>query len=311
MHFSWIFLCGAAGILACGIAFFLTPTVRRLSVRIGAQDFPIGHHIHKIPTPTLGGVAIAAGVLTGWGLLYALCAPPWMGRLVVGAFLFLLWGAFDDVHPLCPLTKLAGQSVIAALAVLLGTRFPGVRFHSFSVCFGRWEGVAAFLWILLLCNAINIIDGLDGLFCGVGAIAAATLCVLSFSAGHREVAAACGCLFGGCVGFFCYNHHPAVVFAGDTGTMFVGYALAILSMEGIRTQFLIEGWTLFLLFAFPLCDFVFAVVRRLAKGKNPFCADQGHLHHRLLHAGLSQRQAVRRLLWLCGVGSVTAILFFK
>lgn len=304
-----LLLCGAAVLFAFGIAFLLTPFARRFSYRVGAIDIPRdARRIHNRPMPRMGGLSMVLAFFLGcavFGVSPHLTAP-----LAVGGSLLCALGMVDDVKALPPLVKLLGQLLCAVCTVALGIRIPFFGVGERMLPLAGWSGVVSVLWILLLTNAFNLIDGLDGLSCGVGAISALSLVLLSICRASWEQAIPSALLLGACLGFFPYNRNPATVFAGDTGALFLGYVLSVLSADGLyKTHLLTAAVTAFLLFAFPLGDTLCAIVRRLAKGKSPFRADRGHLHHRLLDLGHTPKQAVKILFCLCAAGAVTALIW--
>ena len=304
---SVLLLCGAAALFAFGIAFLFTPTVRRFAWRLGAVDVPRdARRMHRVPTARMGGLAIVLSV-------YLCCATFSVERtllapLAAGGSVLCVLGMADDIHPLSPWGKLCWQSVAALCAVLAGARLSQLTLGQWTLSLGRLGGFFAFLWILLLTNAMNLIDGLDGLCGGICAIASFALFLIAIDAQNSAVALPCAILCGACLGFLPYNRNPASIFAGDTGAMFLGYSLALLSVQGVFGAELGAAYGVaFLLFALPLCDSVFAILRRLWHGQSPFQADRAHLHHRLIDCGCTQRQAVRLLWLLCAMGAVLAV----
>ncbi len=302
-----LLLCGAAALFAFGIAFLFTPIARRFAWRLGAIDIPRdARRMHRVPTARMGGLAIVLSV-------YLCCAVfsverTLLAMLGAGGSILCALGMVDDIRPLSPSGKLAGQSAAALCAVLLGARIPFLQIGEHVLSLGRFGGVGAFLWILLLTNAMNLIDGLDGLCGGVCAIASFALFLIAADGVGVVLALPCAILSGACLGFLPYNRNPASIFAGDTGAMFLGYALALLSVQGLfKTGLLAAYGIAFLLFALPLTDSALAVVRRLLRGQSPFRADRAHLHHRLVDHGCTQRQAVRLLWLLCAMGAILAL----
>lgn len=293
-----LLLCGAAALVAFGIAFLFTPTVRRFAWRLGALDVPLdARRMHCVPTARMGGLAIVLGVYLAGALFsvgHTVLVP-----LVTGGSVLCVLGMIDDIRPLSVGSKLVGQSVAATCALLCGVRAP-IR--------GAAGAALAFFFILLLLNAMNLIDGLDGLCGGIGAIASFALWIIAVAAPNAALAVPCAILCGACLGFLPYNRHPAAIFMGETGATFLGYALALLSMEAVRAmRAQVAAGAVLLLFFVPLCDLGFAVVRRLWRGQSPFRADRAHLHHRLIDRGFAQRQAVGLLWLLCAMGAVLAV----
>ncbi len=302
------YLCGVGVLFAFGIAFFFTPVTKAFAVRVGAVDIPRdARRMHTSPTPRLGGVAVALAFFATCALLGVdsrLLTP-----LAAGGIALCAIGMVDDIHPLSPPVKLAGQSVCAAIAVGLGVTVPYFSVFGRMVNCEKIGGILAFLWILLLTNAINLIDGLDTLCSGVCAIACFSLWLIAVCCKESAHAQAVSILLGACLGFLPHNRHPAGSFIGDTGAMFLGYALAVLSVDGLYKTRLVNAFaSSILLFAFPLFDTVFAFVRRILRAENPFHADRSHLHHRLIARGFGQRQAAKILFLACGMSGVLAVV---
>jgi UDP-GlcNAc:undecaprenyl-phosphate GlcNAc-1-phosphate transferase len=301
--------------------FLLTPVVRRLAVRGGAMAAPRDRDVHAIPTPRLGGVAMYGGVLAGMLLAAHLPTLRFVGQqydepraVVIAGGLIVALGAIDDKWPLDALTKLAGQIVAAGAMVLLGVRLaslvlPGM--HGEVVLTTDVGVPLTVLLTVLLVNAVNFIDGLDGLAAGVVAIAAAASFTFSYSlsANHQLLRAQpatllAAILVGTCIGFLPHNFTPARIFMGDSGSMLIGLMLAasttsITGEVDYGSAGLTESLPLFvpvlvpvLVLAVPFVDLLLAVVRRTRARRSPFSPDKMHLHHRLLELGHSQRRAV-------------------
>ncbi len=311
MSFHEIILCGAAVLCAFGIAFLFTPFAKKFAFRVGAMDIPRdSRRMHKRPTPRLGGTAVALAFFLGCALFSVQGAL--LQALIPGGIGLCILGMADDIRPLSAPLKLAGQCICAFLGVKGGACMQHLSFLSQTLELGKWGAVLSFLWILSLINAINLIDGLDGLCGGVCSIASLTLLLITVSLCDVSAALPCALLLGAVLGFLPYNRHPAGIFIGDTGAMFLGYTLAVLSLEGLfQSQLLTALSVAILLFAFPLLDTALAFLRRLLHAQNPFRADCRHLHHRLIAQGYTQSQAVKVLCLLCAIGAVVALTLTK
>ncbi len=299
----------AAFVGATVIAFLLTPRVRRFSRRRGLLDRPDPRRVNVRPIPRAGGLAVvgaflpvalvgvwfaAAGHL-GPAFVLASIEPGELVALIAGAAVAAGLGFLDDQLQLRARWQLAGQLGLAGVAVLLGIGVGSVA-NPLGHDPIRLEGVldVAFtvFWIVGMINSINFIDGLDGLSSGIGLIAAATLGVISLTTavgpfGQPLIAVLCFALAGSLLGFLRFNFHPATIFAGTSGTMFLGYTLALLAILGsakVAVALLVLG--------VPIIDTFWIIVRRLASGRAPFTPDRGHIHHRLLDLGLNQTQVV-------------------
>jgi len=322
-----------AVLVAAGMTAALTPAVIALAMRAGAIAQPTERGVHTKPTPTWGGLAVVAGVAAA--VLAVAGTLPATTRSVVyailgGGVLIAIVGAVDDRFKLRPLAKLAGQVGVAMLLPLWGVRidavtnpFPaghpllnsltplGVTYNPDFIFLGAGVSAAVTVfWVVLVMNAMNLLDGLDGLAAGAGAIFASGFVYLALSrSGAGAAAVLSGALAGACVGFLPYNFSPARVFMGDLGSMFLGYWIATSSiLGGFKTATAFALVVPFIVLLLPLLDATFAVVRRLIRRRPIFSADRGHVHHRLLGLGWSQRGTVLFLYLVCGVCTVLAAL---
>ncbi|HYM79845.1 MAG TPA: MraY family glycosyltransferase [Candidatus Limnocylindria bacterium] len=300
---------------AFALSLILTPLVRTLARRLGALDRPGPRRIHAEPVPTLGGLAFAAAVLAVvWGA-YALPGPARLLEIrpIVGFTLatlpILALGVLDDLRGAPPWLKLAVQALASVILFQFGYGVPTIT-NPFDgpIETGALNLPLTVAWVLIVINAINLIDGLDGLAAGVVAIAAGTLWVVARTHADFYVMFLCAPLIGAMLGFLRYNFPPARIFMGDTGSHFLGLMLAAVSLlenrKGTATVTL-----LFPLVAMgvPIADGALAFVRRLLKGQPVFRADSEHVHHRLLRLGLSPRNAVLVLWYLSGYLGLLAV----
>ena len=300
---------------AC-IAFTMTPLARVLAYKIGAVDVPKDkRRMHSVAMPLLGGVAIfAAFVITSLAFSDLTDnAKPLCGLLLGSAFI-VVTGILDDRFNLNPLVKLALQIVAAAIAVFFGITVDHIAVFGEKSMFllNGFSIPVTIFWIVAMTNAVNLIDGLDGLSCGVSAISAFSILISSLFMTETPFIAILltAILAGSCIGFLPYNFNPAKIFMGDTGAMFLGYALSVISILGVfKTTAVISYWVPFIAFALPLFDTTFAFVRRILHGKSPFSADRGHLHHRLIDMGFNQRQSVTILYAISAIFGIAAVLW--
>ena len=283
--------------LAAALTFALSLIIARLAPRWGLLDRPEPRRIHNHPIPRLGGIAISASFLVVSLLLFrpadAYEQTVYIG-LVLGSILIVAVMALDDVRGLPPLLRL-GVQTLAALVVM----FPGGHgtlievLHNPLISANHSQTSLplvlavpfTWFWIVGMMNTINWVDGVDGLAGGVVTIAAVVMAAISWILGQREVAVLCAVLAGATIGFLPLNWHPARLFMGDCGAMFLGLALAVLSNVGGA-----KLATILLLLGLPILDTARVIVRRLRKGRSPLHFDRSHLHHRLLIGGLTQRQ---------------------
>ncbi len=306
-------------ILTCVVAFAFsfaaTPIAYRLAFKIGAVDVPRDkRRMHKKPTPRIGGLAII------FGFLVAICC---FGRLtreltaiLCGAAIIAAMGFVDDCKNLDAKLKFVIQ-IIAALVVMIGGNIritvftnPNIFSDSPYLVLPWWlSGIATIIWIVFITNAVNFIDGLDGLAAGVSAIMSVSLVFVAVRMGEYPVAVIGLALMGACFGFLPFNFNPAKIFMGDTGSTFLGFILATLSIQGVFKSYAVISFAVpLLILGLPLFDAMFAMIRRIYHGQSPMTADRGHLHHRLIDMGFSQKQTVFILYAISGVLGITAVL---
>ena len=300
-----------AFILALAVAFAATPAVKMLAIRIKAVDVPRdSRRMHKTPIPRLGGLAIFLGFLVSI-LIFGRTGPQ-MAAILVGAILLVALGMVDDVVALKPGIKFLGQIVAALIPTLAGvviTRFTNPFSAGGYFNLGIFSIPVTILWIVGITNAVNFIDGLDGLACGVSAIATVTMFVIAVLYSEYQIALMMAALAGACLGFLPYNMNPAKIFMGDTGSMFLGYILAVTSIQGLFKFYAVISFAVpFILLGLPIFDTAFAIIRRLAHGQSPLQADRGHVHHRLIDLGFDQKQSVAILYAFSAVLGLTAVL---
>ncbi len=299
-----------ASFLAC---FAMTPLVRSFAVKVGAVDVPKdGRRMHDHPIPRQGGLAIFIGFLVAVVLFADLDRQ--VQGILLGSVIIVTVGAIDDIVPLPALLKFVIQIAAAGVAVAFGVRIEMIVNPIFwsseqYISFGAWSIPITIFWIIGITNSINLIDGLDGLACGVSAISSLAILVISLVLGHLNIAVILAALLGACLGFMPYNYNPAKIFMGDTGALLLGYVLSTVAVTGLLKFYTIISFTVPLLaLALPIFDTCFAIIRRLLKGQNPMSPDRGHFHHRLIDMGLSQKQAVAVLYAISAVLGLSAVL---
>ncbi len=305
-----------AGLLvAFALSLGLTPLVRRLAQRLGAVDLRSDEKIHARDTPRLGGLAIAAGfyvpmlaLASRFNLfeqaLYA--SPRRMAALLGGGLAILALGVYDDLRGADAATKLAVQIPVAAAAWLAGVRIGGTAVPSghFLAFAPALSLAVTIVWLVAVVNALNLIDGLDGLASGVALLALAATALTAWHRGEPALALIAVVLVGTVAGFLVHNFHPATIFMGDSGSMFLGYVLGVAAVWSSQKEATTIGTVLpALALGVPLLDTSLAVWRRLMSGRPVLHGDLHHLHHRLLAKGFSQRGSV---LLLYGVASCFA-----
>ena len=295
-----LFVLGA--ILTC----ILTPIVRHFALRKGFVDCPQrARKVHKEATPRLGGAAILTSYITiiflGGFLVPQLREIIWGENafglyIFVGALLVFVIGVLDDLSRLSPKTKLIGEFLVAAL-VVWGAKFSFIEIQFLglgSILIPEWFGFGlACLWIVGMTNAINLIDGLDGLASGITLMGLLAVTVVGYLADIPGVTWFATLLIGCLLGFLVFNSRPASIFLGDCGSLTLGFLAGCLSLlASSRSEGVIDGIFPFLAFALPITDCIFAIFRRMLRGRSPFSPDMEHFHHRLMAKGLTHGKAV-------------------
>ena len=296
--------------LASAISYASTPFVMKLAVRIGAVDVPRDNRrMHKVPIPRLGGLAIVIAFLLCTFLFVKLDSQ--IQGVLLGAIIILVVGVLDDCLTLKAMPKFIAQIVAACLVYRSGCeiRYVTNPFSVQPIDLGFFSGFVTVVWIVMMTNAVNFIDGLDGLAVGVSGISTGTMLVIAMLLGEESVAVILAALLGACLGFIPFNFNPARIFMGDTGSTFLGFVLASMSVQGLFKMYAVISFVvLFLILGVSFFDITFAVIRRLAKHQNPMTADRGHIHHRLIDMGLNQKQSVAIVYMLTGVLGLAAVL---
>ena len=303
-----------AFILALAVAFACTPAVKMLAIRIKAVDVPKDNRrMHKVPIPRMGGLAIFAGFLFSSVLFIPLTGQ--FRAILIGALILVVLGIVDDIVALDAKIKFVGQIVAALIPALSGVVIRGFGNPFIAndyVPLGILTIPVTVLWIVGITNAVNFIDGLDGLACGVSAIATVTMLVIAVLYSEVQIALMMAALAGACLGFLPYNMNPAKIFMGDTGSMFLGYLLAVTSIQGLFKFYAVISFAVpFILLGLPIFDTGFAIVRRLMKGQSPLQADRGHVHHRLIDLGFDQKQSVAILYAFSALMGLTAVILAR
>lgn len=297
-------------LLAALISYVLTPYIKTLAFKIGAIDKPDNRKVHKKIMPRLGGLAIyiafMAGVVSSLELTWDIVG------ILIGGTVIVIVGVLDDKYQLPAKVKLLGQIIAACILVLFD-----IRIEWLNNPFGGYFYLDTFIsvpltifWVISFTNVVNLIDGLDGLAAGVSAIASVTVILVAVQMGYFHIAVMTAALAGGIIGFIRYNFNPATIFMGDTGSMFIGYMLAAVSVYGaVKTAATIALIVPAIALGLPIMDTAFAIMRRYTNGRPIFQPDKGHLHHRLLAMGMNQKQAVLLMYGISAVLGIAAVLW--
>lgn len=297
-----------AFVIALLASFLLTPYVKKLAFKIGALDKPDQRKVHKKLMPRLGGLAIYLGFMIA--VISSVHVSKDILGLLVGGTVILVVGIIDDVYQLPAKVKLLGQIVAAAVLVLFDIKIEWLNNPWGGYFYLEYFSIPlTIFWVISFTNVVNLIDGLDGLAAGVSAIASITVILVAVHQGYYSVALITSALAGGIIGFIRYNFNPATIFMGDTGSMFIGYMLAAISIFGaVKSAATIALLVPAIALGLPIMDTAFAILRRYTNGRPIFQPDKGHLHHRLLAMGLSQRQAVMLMYAISAALSVAAVV---
>ena len=295
--------------VALGVTIALTPLARRLAIALDAIDYPSARRVNMQPIPRMGGVAIFGGMVAAlalalvgahfWGWTTPLQGGlgnkvNWIG-VAVGILIMFGVGIVDDIYNLKPKAKLLGQIVAACVVAFSGLLFSSI--HNFISDgyfeFGWLSYPLTVFYLVAFANIINLIDGLDGLAAGITAITAATIGILAVLTWRPGAALASFVIVGACIGFLKSNIHPASIFMGDSGAQLLGFALGIVSLMAVaRSAFFVSLLVPIIAAGVPILDTAIAIIRRKRAHQPIDSADRGHIHHRLLQAGYSQKATV-------------------
>ena len=304
----------AAFAVAAVLSYFFTPPVKNFAHKVGAIDVPKdARRMHKKPIPRLGGLAIYGGFLCSILIFGQLDET--MLCVLLGAAIIVALGIFDDVLALGAKLKFVVQIVAAAIPVCIGDLQIGLftNLNPLSdtpfVHLGILAVPVTIIWIVGITNAVNLIDGLDGLAVGVSSIAAITMLAVALLTGNMPIAITMAALAGACIGFMPYNLNPAKIFMGDTGSTFLGYMLATVSIMGLFKFYAVISFAVpFLILGLPIFDTANAIIRRVAAGRSPMSPDRGHVHHKLIDMGFNQKQVVAILYAISATLGLTAVV---
>jgi UDP-GlcNAc:undecaprenyl-phosphate GlcNAc-1-phosphate transferase len=304
---------------AFGVAALTTPLVMRLAVAVGITDRPSERSVNRRPDiPLMGGVAVGAGFAVGLALAIwqagLLVPTDHLLALAAGGALVLLSGVYDDRFGMNAWWKVAVQTIAAAFAISSGFQIDHLTepFSHTAFELPMWVSwIVTTLWIVTVTNALNLVDGLDGLAAGVAAIIAITLALIAGQGGQEFGVCVGLALAGALLGFLPFNFAPARIFLGDTGALFIGFTLSLLALEGYRQVSLLTFVVPVLALAVPILDAALSIVRRLRNRSRIFDADRQHMHHRMLESEGSARSAVLQFYILTAAFCVIALAFSR
>ena len=296
-------------LLAMFVSFVLTPYIKKLAFKIGAIDKPDRRRVHTRIMPRLGGVAIYIAFVLA--TIASLELTKDIIGILLGSLIIVIVGVLDDKYQLPAKVKLLGQILAACVLVAFGIRIEWVNNPLGGYFYLEYLSIpVTIFWVVSFTNVVNLIDGLDGLAAGVGAIASLTVGLVAWQFGYYYIAVLASALCGAIVGFLRYNFNPASIFMGDTGSMFIGYMMAAISVFGaVKTAATVALIVPAITLGLPIMDTAFAIMRRYSNGRPIFAPDKGHLHHRLLDRGYNQKEAVLLMYGITAALCIGAVLW--
>ncbi len=299
-------------LLAFAVSFVATPFAIKLAPKIGAMDIPKDQRrMHTRPMPRFGGMSMFLG--TEIALLVFLHSDPKVLVIVLGGVCIYAVGVIDDLRGLAPKLKFALQIAAAVIVYIGGIQIEFVKNPFDEEAYIFFPGWLSFLitvlWVVGITNTVNLIDGLDGLAAGVAAIASMCISYTAVLSGQYEVGLAMLAVSGGALGFLPFNFHPAKIFMGDSGSLYLGFMIAVVSILGsTKGATLIATIVPFLVLGLPIFDTIFAIIRRWVNGYPIMRADKGHIHHRIMATGMGQRRTVLIMYCISAIMGTIAIL---
>ena len=273
--------------------FAITFLIKKIAVHIGAMDIPDARKVHTKPMPRLGGLGIFFSFLFGYMLFGEQSIQ--MNSILIGSFIIIILGIIDDIKPINAKIKFLGQIIAACVLIFYGNiLLDEVTAFGLYFKFGILAYPITIIFVVACINIINLIDGLDGLSTGTCAIFYLTIGIIALLKGNISVLniSLAFIMLGSSLGFLYHNFHPATIFSGDTGSMFQGFMVAVISLLGFKTATVISLFVPILILGIPILDTLFAIIRRLIKKQPIYLPDKNHLHHQLLSLGLSHRNTV-------------------
>ena len=291
----------------------IIPVIKKIAFHIGAIDIPNERKVHKRPMPRLGGLGIYSGFLLGYMLFGE--HTYMMNSILIGSFILILTGMIDDIKPLKPQHKLIGQILSCLIVVFYGkVLLKDVGFFGIYLDFGYVSYPLTIIFMLGCINCMNFIDGLDGLAGGISSIFFLTIGIIAFCQSKigLDYSLALSITFimlGSTGGFLVHNFYPAKIFMGDTGSMFLGYMMSIITILGFKSVMMSSIIIPLFILVVPILDTLFAIIRRKLKGESVILPDKSHIHHLLLKKNFTQRQTVLIIYLITFLFSLTTIIY--
>ena len=288
----------------------IIPFIKKIANHVNALDIPNERKVHKVPIPRLGGLGIYMGFLLGYIIFGTMSIR--MNAILIGSFIIIVTGIIDDINPIPAKIKFLFQLIAAAVVAFYGEiLLRDLEAFGFYINFGKLSYIITIFFIVGIINCINLIDGLDGLAAGLSSIYFATIGIVIIYWTHifDLDAMLTFIMLGSTLGFLCHNFHPAKIFMGDSGSMFLGYIIAVIALLGFKNVTLTTLLAPIVLLAIPIMDTTFAILRRLINKKKIDEPDKEHLHHQLLKLNLSHRNTVL-VIYLIDILFATAMLLY-
>lgn len=295
-------------VLSAIISFIIAPLFMRLSYRFGFVDYPNHRKQHERPMPFSGGVSILVSFV-----ITVIIAQPVEREyipIILGGTLIVILGIIDDKYDLKPSIKFLGQLVVISIPIFFGIIIDTINPFGITMNFGVFAIPFTFLWIAVIINAINLIDGLDGLAAGVSVIALSSIAFIGILQNNIFVMMISVILIGSTLGVLYYNFNPAKLFLGDNGSMLLGYVLGVLSILGFKNVTFFSILFPIIILGVPFIDITFAAVRRYREGVSLTRADRGHLHHKLQYIGFSHRESVILIYFMATLFAVASVILY-
>lgn len=291
------------------VSLIITPVVIAVSKKLDIVDKPNFRKVHTKPISMMGGAVILISFFIG----------VWLGHpieretkpLLLGAIVIYLVGLIDDLYDIKPIFKLLGQIVAASIVVMYGVTIDFISLPIGPTIYFGWFSIPfTIIWFVAIINAINLIDGLDGLAAGISTIAYVTIAFIAILQGNIFIIMICSVQIGALLGFLVFNFHPAKIFLGDNGALLLGFIIGFVSLLGFKNITLISLFFPVVILAVPFIDTLFAMIRRVKKGQRIMQADKSHLHHKILELGYTHRQTVILIYAIAILFSIVSVILY-
>ena len=287
----------------------IIPIIKKVAIHVGAMDIPDKRKVHSKPMPRLGGLGIYGGFLLGYMIFGE--QTPTMNAILIGSFVLLITGIIDDIKPMKASHKLICQFVAALIVVIYGDLLlRDVSFFGMYINFGFWSYPITLIFILGCINCVNLIDGLDGLAGGISSIFFLTIGIIAYCQGRIGLSVVITfIMFGSTLGFLVHNFHPARIFMGDSGSMFLGFIISVITLLGFKTIISTSIIIPLCILIVPILDTLCAIIRRKLKGESIGAPDKSHFHHQLLRRNFGVKGTVLFIYLITSLFSAASIVW--